>query len=77
MNRDKRIIIQPKCSFCTSKSMPNYKDALVMKRFVSDKGKIISASRTGVCSKHQRVLSRSIKQARTMALLPYTDKHTL
>jgi len=57
--------------------MPNYKDALVMKRFVSDKGKIISASRTGVCSKHQRVLSRSIKQARTMALLPYTDKHTL
>ena len=77
MNRDKRIVIQPKCAFCVSKSAPNYKDVLVLKRFVSDKGKIISASRSGVCSKHQRVLSRSIKQARTMALFPYTDKHTL
>jgi small subunit ribosomal protein S18 len=46
-----------------------------MKRYISDRGKIEPRRKTGTCAKHQRGLSTSIKQARYMALLPYTAEH--
>jgi len=65
------------CYFCDSGNAPDYKDVLILKRHLSDRGKILSSSKTGVCSKHQRGLSAAIKNARFMALLPYTDKHSI
>lgn len=56
---------------------PNYKEPLSLKRFITDRGKIISSKRTGVSAKMQREISNQIKRARFMALLPYTDRHAL
>lgn len=79
-NKNKKIrkkIKIPKCYFCESESLPGYKDTLVLRRFITERGKIIAASRSGICSKHQRGLSREIKKARFMALIPYTEGHAI
>jgi len=62
-----------KCPFCEQDIQPDYKDVRTMKSFMTDKGKIVSRSRTGVCQKHQRELSTAIKRARQIALLPYVS----
>ena len=46
-----------------------------MKRYISDRGKIEPRRKTGTCAKHQRLLSTALKEARQMALLPYTAEH--
>ena len=59
------------CQFCKSKSEPRYWDASSLRRFLSDRGRIYIRTRTGTCSKHQRRVSREIKRARQLALLPF------
>ena len=60
------------CYFCTEKSGEiDYKDVNLLRRFVSDRGKIRPRRQTGVCAKHQRQLTVAIKRARHMALLPF------
>ncbi|MBT6401758.1 30S ribosomal protein S18 [candidate division WWE3 bacterium] len=76
-NKSRKKIKIPKCYFCESDSNPNYKDTLVLRRFITERGKIVAASRSGICSKHQRTLSSEIKKARFMALIPYTEGHAL
>lgn len=49
----------------------DYKQLDLLKRFVSDQGKIRSRRETGTCARHQRMLARAIKRARHMALLPF------
>lgn len=56
---------------------PNYKEPLSLKRFVTDRGKLVPAKRTGASAKMQRIIGREVKRARFMALLPYTDRHAL
>ena len=65
------------CQFCHDHVREiDYKDASrFMKRYISDRGKIEPRRKTGTCAKHQRRLSRAIKEARFMALLPYTAEH--
>lgn len=65
------------CFFDQSKTEPNYKDVLVLKRYTSDRGKVLPQKYTGLCSKHQRQLANEVKKARYMGLLPYTDRHAL
>ncbi|MEK7513270.1 MAG: 30S ribosomal protein S18 [Patescibacteria group bacterium] len=60
-----------KCYFCQNKKLPEYQEFETLKKFTSEHGKILSRSRTGVCAKHQRLLAKSIKQARHLALLPF------
>ena len=61
------------CQFCADKSQEiDYKDAEKLKRFVSEKGKILPRRVTGTCAKHQRKVTEAIKRARTIALLPFT-----
>ncbi|MCX6816452.1 MAG: 30S ribosomal protein S18 [Candidatus Beckwithbacteria bacterium] len=60
-----------KCYFCQNKKLPNYLEWEILKKFVSDRGKILAGTKTGVCAKHQRRLTKSIKQARHLALLPF------
>ena len=50
----------------------DYKDAAKLRRFVSERGKIMPRRMTGTCAKHQRELATAIKRARVMALLPYS-----
>ncbi len=62
------------CAFCQNKTEPVYTDSVALKRYVSDRAKIVSRLRSGVCSKHQRVLSKHIKYARHLSLLPFVPK---
>jgi small subunit ribosomal protein S18 len=60
------------CPFCADKSkVIDYKDVATLKRFVTEKGKIVSRRQTGVCALHQRELAVNIKRARNIALLPF------
>jgi small subunit ribosomal protein S18 len=54
----------------------DYKEAArFLRKFISDRGKIEPRRKTGTCAKHQRALSTAVKQARYMAILPYTAEH--
>jgi small subunit ribosomal protein S18 len=60
------------CRFCADTTIAiDYKETRTLKYFISERGKIIPRRITGTCAKHQRVLTRQIKRARTIALLPY------
>ena len=60
------------CIFCQNKEEKiDYKDVAKLKRFMTEKGKILPRRQTGVCAYHQRELSDAIKRARVMALLPF------
>ncbi|KKQ98530.1 MAG: 30S ribosomal protein S18 [Candidatus Woesebacteria bacterium GW2011_GWB1_39_12] len=61
-----------KCPFCEEHLVPDYKDYKRLERFLSDRGKILGRDRSGVCARHQRILSLSIKRARYLGLLPFT-----
>ncbi len=71
----KRYIVRRKvCTFCVNKaSSIDYKDATMLGRYISSRGKIEPRRRTGVCAKHQRTLAVALKRARHLALLPYTS----
>lgn len=61
------------CRFCVEKIDDiNYKDVRLLSAFISERGKITPRRITGVCSPHQRRLSEAIKQARNIALLPFS-----
>ncbi|WP_236909648.1 30S ribosomal protein S18 [Clostridium sp. Cult3] len=61
------------CSFCADKSEHiDYKDINKLKKYVTDRGKILPRRISGNCAKHQRELTRAIKRARQIALLPYS-----
>lgn len=63
------------CYFCTENiEYIDYKNVKILQRFLFPTGKINSRRKTGVCSKHQRILVKSIKRARLMALLPFVSK---
>ena len=65
--------VKLKCPLCeTGVKDVSYKDTYQLKKFVTVKGKIISTTKTGVCCKHQRQLSREIKRARQMGMMPYS-----
>ncbi len=71
-NNNNPFNTQKHCGFCIrSVRAVDYKDANALRRYTSSYGKIVPRRKSGVCSKHQRMLSEAIKRARTMALLPY------
>ena len=60
------------CAFCVEKNeVIDYKNVAKLRKYMTEKGKIIPRRTTGVCAKHQRELANAIKRARVMALLPY------
>ena len=67
MHRRKKV-----CVFCGSETI-DYKDTLKLKKYVSERGKILPSRITGTCAKHQRALTTSIKRARHLALMPYVQ----
>lgn len=68
-NRRRRKV----CQFCVDKvEHIDFKDTAKLRKYTSDRGKILPRRMTGNCDKHQRQLSEAIKRARAIALLPYT-----
>lgn len=73
--RPKRRIITPKkCFFCEEKKEPVFSEIETLQKFLTERGKIIGRTRSGICSKHQRHLTLAIKYARHLALVPYISR---
>lgn len=70
--RRRRFPRRKVCTFCVEKAeWIDYKDARKLRRFVTDRGKILPRRVTGTCARHQRILTMAIKRARHVALLPF------
>ncbi len=67
MHRRKKV-----CVFCGKEKALDYKDVATLKKYVSERGKILPRRITGNCAKHQRALTVAVKRARHVALMPYT-----
>ena len=61
------------CVFCVKDNVIDYKDTNKLKRYISERGKILPRRITGNCAKHQRALTVEIKRARHMAIMPYVQ----
>jgi small subunit ribosomal protein S18 len=60
------------CQFCVEKATSiDYKDAAKLRKFITEKGKILPRRTSGVCAEHQRALNTAVKRARQVALLPF------
>ena len=69
---DRRKRRRKPCQFCVDKmNHIDYKDVPRLRRFTSDRGKIVPRRVSGICAKHQRLLTTAIKRARQIALLPF------
>lgn len=75
--RERRYYSRPKfCQFCADKEIIiDYKKVDLLKRLITDDGKIRPRRQTGTCAKHQRQVAAAIKRARHIALLPFTGKY--
>ncbi len=76
MQRSNRFQRKPRpvarnCMFCDGKIEPNYKESAILEKYLTERGKILARSKTGICSTHQRALTIAIKRARHVALLPF------
>ncbi len=71
----RKFMHKPKvCAFCVEKNARiDYKQADVLRRYVTERGKIRPRRQTGMCAKHQRRMAMAIKRARHLALLPYSS----
>lgn len=75
--QERRFFSRPKfCQFCSDKELTiDYKKIDLLKRYITDDGKIRPRRQTGSCARHQRELAGAIKRARHIALLPFTGKY--
>lgn len=69
-----RYVSRPKvCQFCTDRELViDYKNIDLLSRYINDSGKIRPRRQTGACAKHQRAVAKAIKNARHLALFPFT-----
>jgi small subunit ribosomal protein S18 len=74
---ERRFFAKPKtCQFCADKTLTiNYKKTDLLRKYVTEEGMIRPRRQTGACAKHQRVVAQAVKQARQIALLPFTGAH--
>ena len=71
MPRQRRIK-KKVCAFCADKNLViDYKDSEKLRKYVSEKGKILPRRVTGACAKHQRYIANEVKKARFMAIIPF------
>jgi len=72
IKRRRKIIVSKNCPFCKGELELDYKKIEILEKYLTERGKILAKSKTGLCSKHQKRLARAVKKARYLALLPYT-----
>jgi len=64
------------CEFCEKGAAEvDYKDVASLKKYISERGKILPRRATGTCAKHQRKITEAVKRARNLALLPYQSNN--
>ena len=73
--QEKKIYTSKPCRFCIDKIEIDYKNDVLLRRFMTDRGKITPRRITGTCARHQRQLAAAIKRARSIALLPFVKVH--
>jgi small subunit ribosomal protein S18 len=74
-NRPRRYFSKKVCRLCVNKvKSVDYKNVDMLRRFVTERGKILPRRMTGTCARHQRMLCTAIKRARMVALLPFVNK---
>lgn len=61
------------CPLCKEDATVDYKDVASLRKYLSERGKILGRAKTGICARHQRQVTRGIKRARYMALLPFSQ----
>ena len=61
------------CVFCGKDNVIDYKDAAKLRKYISERGKILPRRVTGNCAKHQRAVTLAVKRARHLAILPYVE----
>ncbi len=59
------------CGFCATKTNPDFKETGMLTKYLTERGKILARSKTGICSKHQRAVTIAVKRARLVGLLPF------
>lgn len=59
------------CQMCAGKTV-DYKDVMIVSKYINEKGKILPRRMTGACAVHQRYIAMQVKRARQMALIPFT-----
>jgi small subunit ribosomal protein S18 len=76
MQGGRRYVARPKlCQFCADKNISiDYKQVDMLRRFVTEEGKIRPRRQTGTCARHQRTLALAVKHARHLALLPFASE---
>jgi small subunit ribosomal protein S18 len=75
IRKPRRKFTVPKvCFFCESKKEPSFWEMGMLSKFLTERGKIIPASRNGLCLKHQRSVGTNIKYSRHLALMPYVSR---
>ncbi|MCC6147922.1 MAG: 30S ribosomal protein S18 [Anaerolineaceae bacterium] len=74
----RRFVSRPKiCQFCAEKNtVIDYKQVDLLRRYVTEEGKIRPRRQTGTCTRHQRALAREIKRARHVALIPFVYENS-
>ena len=70
----KKYPVKTDCVYCNEKKAVDYKEVDLLKTFLSDRGRILSRSHSGICAKHQRRLAKALKRARYLGLLPFLSK---
>jgi small subunit ribosomal protein S18 len=74
IRRAQKTNVPKRCQFCAEKKEPQFSDTATLNKFITDRAKIVSMSRSGLCTKHQKRLAVAIKRARHLALLPFVIK---
>ena len=69
----KRLTRAKNCPLCANGTIVDYKDVAVLRRFLSERGKILGRGKTGICARHQRQVTKNVKRARVMALLSFVQ----
>jgi len=75
---ERRYYVRPKtCQFCADKALTiDYKKVDLLRRYMTEEGKIRPRRQTGACARHQRAMAAEIKKARHLALVPFTGRFT-
>jgi small subunit ribosomal protein S18 len=74
MRPKKRLAVVRDCAFCKEHKEPTFESIDSLKRFLTERGKILARSRSGLCAMHQRRFTEVVKQARFLALLAFTSR---
>lgn len=69
----KKLYRARRCPLCLENIDVDYKDVPLLRKHITERGKILGRAKTGVCAMHQRQIKRSIKRARYVALLPFVQ----